>query len=99
MSMRTELLLGDEAVALAAIHGGIRGAFAYPGTPSTEIFEYIHNYVQKHGGIAARWAANEKVAYEEALGMSYTGGRSIVTMKHVGLNVAADPFMNSASPA
>lgn len=94
--MKTELLLGDEAVALGAIHAGISGAFSYPGTPSTEIMEYIQGYVQKHGGISAFWAANEKVAYEEALGMSYAGKRCTVSMKHVGLNVAADPFMNSA---
>jgi indolepyruvate ferredoxin oxidoreductase alpha subunit len=94
--MKTELLLGDEALALAAIHANIGGAFAYPGTPSTEIFEYIHKYAQRHGNLAARWSANEKVAYEEALGMSYAGKRSVVSMKHVGLNVAADPFVNSA---
>lgn len=94
--MKTELLLGDEAVALAAIHAGIGGAYSYPGTPATEIFEFIHEYASEHGGIAARWSANEKVAYEEALGHSYAGGRAIVSMKHVGLNVAADPFINSA---
>ncbi len=94
--MKTELLLGDEAIALAAIHAGIGGAFSYPGTPSTEIFEYIQRYVSKADSIAARWAANEKVAYEEALGHSYAGRRAMVSMKHVGLNVAADPFINSA---
>ncbi len=88
-----ELLLGDEAVALAAIHAGISGAFAYPGTPSTEILEYIQR--QAVPGISACWSTNEKVAYEEALGMSYAGHRALVSMKHVGLNVAADPFMNS----
>lgn len=94
--MKTELLLGDEAVAVAAIHAGIGGAFSYPGTPSTEIFEYIQAYAERTGEIAARWSANEKVAYEEALGMSYAGRRAVVSMKHVGLNVAADPFINSA---
>jgi indolepyruvate ferredoxin oxidoreductase alpha subunit len=88
-----ELLLGDEAVALAAVHAGISGAFAYPGTPSTEIFEYVDRL--KDPAIAALWSTNEKVAYEEALGMSYAGKRALVSMKHVGLNVAADPFMNS----
>jgi indolepyruvate ferredoxin oxidoreductase alpha subunit len=94
--MKNELLLGDEAIALAAIHAGIGGAFSYPGTPATEIFEYIQAWSTAHGKIAARWSANEKVAYEEALGMSYAGRRAIVSMKHVGLNVAADPFVNSA---
>lgn len=94
--MKTELLLGDEAVGLGAIHAGIGGAFSYPGTPATEIFEYISEHTQDGGRVSARWSANEKVAYEEALGMSYTGRRAIVSMKHVGLNVAADPFINSA---
>ncbi|MFH1748755.1 MAG: thiamine pyrophosphate-dependent enzyme [Planctomycetota bacterium] len=94
--MKTELLLGDEAVALGAIHAGIGGAFSYPGTPATEIFEYIQKCIRGTKGVSAFWSANEKVAYEEALGMSYTGKRAIVSMKHVGLNVAADPFMNSA---
>ena len=94
--MKPELLLGDEAIALGAIHAGIAGAFSYPGTPSTEIFETIMARTHGTGRVWARWSANEKVAYEEALGMSYAGKRAIVTMKHVGLNVAADPFMNSA---
>jgi indolepyruvate ferredoxin oxidoreductase alpha subunit len=93
--MSAKLLLGAEAVAHGAIDAGIAGAFSYPGTPATEIFETI----EQHAGarrISARWSANEKVAYEEALGFSYAGGRAIVSMKHVGLNVAADPFMSSA---
>lgn len=94
--MENQLLLGDEAVALAALHAGIGGAFSYPGTPATEIFECIVARSQGDGRVSARWSANEKVAYEEALGMSYAGKRAIVSMKHVGLNVAADPFMNSA---
>lgn len=91
----TDLLLGDEAVALAAVHAGIAGAFAYPGTPATEIFEYVQTLAREHP-IATRWSANEKVAYEAALGMSFTGKRALISMKHVGLNVAADPFMSSA---
>ena len=91
-----ELLMGDEAVALAAIHAGISGVFSYPGTPATEIFEYVEEYARRNGSISARWSANEKVAYEEALGVSYVGRRALVSMKHVGLNVAADPFMSSA---
>jgi indolepyruvate ferredoxin oxidoreductase alpha subunit len=94
--MTTELLMGDEAVALAAIHAGIGGAFSYPGTPATEIFEFVQALAAGNRNIAARWSANEKVAYEAALGMSYTGKRALVSMKHVGLNVAADPFMSSA---
>lgn len=97
--MKCELLLGDEAAARGAIDAGIGGAFSYPGTPATEIFEYIEEYIREIGdgaGISALWSANEKVAYEEALGMSYAGKRALVSMKHVGLNVAADPFMSSA---
>ncbi|MFH2204764.1 MAG: thiamine pyrophosphate-dependent enzyme [Elusimicrobiota bacterium] len=75
---------------------GIKGAYAYPGTPSTEIMEYLVSAAQADGAFHARWSANEKVAFEEALGMSLIGRRAIVCMKHVGLNVAADPFMNSA---
>jgi indolepyruvate ferredoxin oxidoreductase alpha subunit len=70
-----------------------------PGTPATEIFECVEEYVRRNGpgcGISALWSANEKVAYEEALGMSYAGKRALVSMKHVGLNVAADPLMSSA---
>ncbi len=88
-----EMLLGDEAIALGAIHAGISGAFAYPGTPSTEIFEYVER--QQNPDIVARWSTNEKVAFEAALGMSYAGKRALVSMKHVGLNVAADAFINS----
>jgi len=93
--MQAELLLGDEAVALGAVHAGIAGAFSYPGTPATEIFECIVRRTRTSGTVFARWSANEKVAYEEALGMSYAGRRAIISMKHVGLNVAADPFINS----
>ncbi len=91
--MATEYFLGDEAVAWGAIDAGIAGAFSYPGTPSTEIFETIQAVAPS---VWASWSANEKVAYEEALGMSYAGRRALVSMKHVGLNVAADPFINSA---
>ncbi|HXV77537.1 MAG TPA: thiamine pyrophosphate-dependent enzyme [Candidatus Polarisedimenticolaceae bacterium] len=94
--MGERLLLGDEAVAQAAVDAGVAGAFSYPGTPATEVFEYIEHGAAARGMVSARWSANEKVAYEEALGMSYAGRRAIVSMKHVGLNVAADPFVNSA---
>jgi indolepyruvate ferredoxin oxidoreductase alpha subunit len=94
--MSEMVLLGDEAVALAAVHAGLTAAYGYPGTPSTEILEYLIRYRRTHGGPRAEWCANEKTAYEAALGVSYAGRRTMVTMKHVGLNVAADPFMNSA---
>lgn len=92
----SELFLGDEAVGMAAIDAGISGVFSYPGTPATEIFEFVERRAAGDPAISARWSANEKVAYEEALGMSFVGRRSLVSMKHVGLNVAADPFINSA---
>jgi len=90
------VLLGDEAVAMGAIHAGISAAYAYPGTPSTEITEFLIQHARKQNGPPAHWCANEKTAYEAALGVSFAGRRSLVSMKHVGLNVAADPFMNSA---
>ena len=92
-----QLLLGDEALALGAINAGLSGAYAYPGTPSTEILEYVQgNAIARERKIHSHWSSNEKRAVEEALGMSFCGKRAIVSMKHVGLNVAADPFMNSA---
>lgn len=91
-----QLLLGDEALALGAVHAGLSGAYAYPGTPSTEILEFIQsNKLAKERNIHSRWSSNEKTAVEEALGMSYCGKRAIVSMKHVGMNVAADAFVNS----
>lgn len=88
-------LLGDEAAALGAIHAGISAAYGYPGTPSTEILQYLIDEYAK-GGPVARWCSNEKTALEAALGVSFAGRRSLVTMKHVGLNVAADAFINAA---
>ncbi|MDR2576025.1 MAG: indolepyruvate ferredoxin oxidoreductase [Treponema sp.] len=88
-------LLGDEAVALGAIHAGLSAAYGYPGTPSTEILEYLIEKSSENG-LIAKWCSNEKTAMEAALGVSFAGKRAIVTMKHVGLNVAADPYMNSA---
>lgn len=91
------LLLGDEAIALAAINAGLGGVYAYPGTPSTEITEFIQaDPVAKARGTHSRWCTNEKTAMEAALGMSYAGGRALVCMKHVGMNVCADAFVNSA---
>ena len=94
--MSGKVLLGDEAIALGAIHAGLSNAYGYPGTPSSEIMEYLLGYSEKTGNIHAAWCSNEKTAYEDALGSSLAGKRAIVTMKHVGLNVAADPFVNSA---
>ena len=95
-----KLLLGDEAIAQGAIDAGLSGVYAYPGTPSTEITEFIQLHESKRGADAApifcRWCVNEKTAMEGALGMSYMGKRAMVCMKHVGLNVAADAFVNSA---
>ena len=95
--MEKKLLLGDEAIALGAIHAGLSGVYAYPGTPSTEITEFIQgNALAKERGIHSRWCTNEKTAMEAALGMSYAGKRALVCMKHVGMNVCADAFVNSA---
>jgi indolepyruvate ferredoxin oxidoreductase alpha subunit len=94
--MNKRLLLGDEAIALGALHAGLSGVYAYPGTPSTEITEFIQNDpLARERGVHSRWSTNEKTAMEEALGMSYMGKRAMVCMKHVGLNVCADPFVNS----
>ncbi|QQS35672.1 MAG: indolepyruvate ferredoxin oxidoreductase [Ignavibacteriales bacterium] len=91
------LLLGAEAIAQGAIDGGMSGIYAYPGTPSTEITEYVqHSSFADERKIHSQWSANEKTAMEAALGMSYAGKRTMVCMKHVGLNVAADAFINSA---
>jgi len=94
--MKRQLLLGDEAIALGALHAGLSGVYAYPGTPSTEITEFIQgSALAKERGVHCRWSTNEKTAMEAALGMSFMGKRALVCMKHVGLNVCADPFVNS----
>jgi indolepyruvate ferredoxin oxidoreductase alpha subunit len=85
------LLSGDEAVALAARHAGVALGAGYPGTPSTEILEAFSAL-----GGHAQWAPNEKVALEVAIGAAYANARALVTMKHVGLNVAADPLFTVA---
>jgi indolepyruvate ferredoxin oxidoreductase alpha subunit len=82
---------GNEAVALAALHAGVKLGTGYPGTPSTEILEHFDAL-----GGHAQWAPNEKVALEVGLGVAFAGARSLVTMKHVGLNVAADPLFTAA---
>lgn len=93
--MQNLLLLGDEAIAQGAIDGGISGVYAYPGTPSTEITTYIQETTDKRE-IRSDWSVNEKTAMEAAMGLSYVGKRALVCMKHVGLNVAADAFINAA---
>ncbi|MDR0852978.1 MAG: indolepyruvate ferredoxin oxidoreductase subunit alpha [Clostridiales Family XIII bacterium] len=90
--MVKKLLTGNEAVARGAYEAGVKFASAYPGTPSTEILESIAKY---KGELYAEWAPNEKVAYESAFGASLAGVRSLATMKHVGVNVAADPLFTS----
>lgn len=96
--MNRQLLLGDEAIAQAALDAGLSGVYAYPGTPSTEITEYIRSMpAAAERRIHCRWCANEKTAMEAVLGMSFAGKRSLVCMKHVGMNVAADdPGMYSS---
>lgn len=83
-----KLMLGNEAIARGAFEAGVTVATAYPGTPSTEITEFIAGYDE----IYSEWSPNEKVALEVAAGAAFAGGRSICSMKHVGLNVAADPL-------
>ena len=88
-----QLLSGNEAIALGAYHAGVVVATAYPGTPSTEILQSIAG----KEGVYAEWATNEKVALEVGMGAAYSGVRTMVSMKHVGLNVAADPFFAVAT--
>lgn len=88
-----QLLTGNEAIARAVLDAGVQYASAYPGTPSTEILENLSEHKNE---IYAEWAPNEKVALEGAFGASYAGARAIASMKHVGLNVAADPFFTIA---
>ncbi len=90
--MAKAILSGNEAVARGAYEAGLAFAAAYPGTPSTEILENIAPYKQ----IQAQWSPNEKVAFEVAMGACFGGLRSLVAMKHVGLNVAADPLFTSS---
>ena len=87
-----KLMLGNEAIARGVYEAGATVASAYPGTPSTEITECI----AKYDGIYAEWSPNEKVAMEVAIGSAIGGARSVVSMKHVGLNVAADPLFTVA---
>ena len=92
--MKREYMLGNEAIAYGLYEGGVDASFSYPGTPSSEITEKLVEIIGNKN-IYVEWSINEKVAYENAYGVSLAGGRSCVIMKHVGLNVAADPFMTS----
>ena len=87
-----ELLSGNEAIARGAWEAGLHFAAAYPGTPSTEIMENLSRYKE----VFCEWSTNEKVALEVALGATFAGARAIVSQKHVGLNVAADPFFSAS---
>lgn len=87
-----KIMLGNEAIARGAWEAGVKVSAAYPGTPSTEISENIVKYKE----IYAEWAPNEKVATEVAIGASISGVRALASMKHVGLNVAADPLYTAA---
>ena len=87
-----QLMLGNEAIARGAYEAGVRVSSAYPGTPSTEIFEQLPQYKDS---LYCEWAPNEKVATEVAYGASIAGSRSFCTMKMVGLNVAADPLFTA----
>ena len=85
--MSKQLLLGDEAIAQAALDAGLSGVYAYPGTPSTEITEYIQmDPITAEQHIHSRWSSNDKTAMEAALGMSFVGKRALVCMKYVGMN-------------
>lgn len=89
------LLMGNEAIARGAVEAGVRVATAYPGTPSSEVFATLAHFANEYG-YYAEWSVNEKVALEVAAGAAYAGARAIVSMKQVGLNVAADPLMTLA---
>src|SRR5574344_1866905 len=84
--------MGNEAIALGALQAGVNLVSGYPGTPSSEIIEYVSKYRQQTGTYV-EWPVNEKAAVEVAAGASYAGARVLVTMKQVGLNVASDPVM------
>ena len=89
---KTIWMSGNEAIALGAYEAGVAVASGYPGTPSTEIMENLSTYQ----GVYTEWAPNEKVGLEVAIGASYAGARALATMKHVGLNVAADPLFTAS---
>ena len=90
--MSSQMVMGNQAIALGALKAGVNLVSGYPGTPSSEIIEYIAKY-RKETGTYVEWSVNEKAAVEVAAGASYAGARTLVTMKQVGLNVAGDPVM------
>ena len=94
--MEKKLLLGNEVCAQAAADAAVAFAFGYPGTPSSEIMEHLTRIAADDHKITAQWCANEKSAFERAMGVSFGGKRVCVIMKHVGLNVAMDAFVNAA---
>ncbi|MCE4604071.1 MAG: indolepyruvate ferredoxin oxidoreductase subunit alpha, partial [Aeropyrum sp.] len=89
-------MLGNVAIARGALEYGLGFASAYPGTPSTEILEALSTAAREYGGPIVEWSVNEKVAYEEAYAAALAGVPSLAAMKHVGVNVAADPLFSSA---
>ncbi len=93
--MSQRFLMGNEAIALGALHAGVNVVSGYPGTPSTEILETIAKN-NKDSSVYVEWSVNEKAALEVGAGAAYSGERSLVTMKQVGLNVASDPLMSLA---
>ena len=93
--MSERFLMGNEAIALGAVHAGVNVVSGYPGTPSTEILETVAQN-NKDGSVYVEWSVNEKAALEVAAGAAYSGARALVTMKQVGLNVASDPLMSLA---
>ena len=90
--MAKQMIMGNQAIALGALKAGVNLVAGYPGTPSSEIIEFISKYKNKTGTYV-EWSVNEKAAVEVAAGASYAGSRTLVTMKQVGLNVASDPVM------
>jgi len=94
---KTAVLLGNAAIGRGLVEAGCQLAMSYPGTPSSEILpSYLHFAKMEDQKVHGQWSSNEKVAFEEALAASYTGKRTCVIMKQVGLNVAADPMMSAA---
>ena len=90
--MSKQMIMGNQAIALGALKAGVNLVAGYPGTPSSEIIEFISKYKDKTGTYV-EWSVNEKAAVEVAAGASYAGSRTLITMKQVGLNVASDPVM------
>ena len=87
-------MIGNETIARGAWEAGVKVAAAYPGTPSTEILEYLGSYPS--GDLHAQWSTNEKVACDVAIGASFEGVRALTAMKHVGLNVASDALLSQS---